>query len=348
MNSEAAAIARARGLVGGRVDHLVAGLSARDAGVLERLRYDAIEELSRWKDLTLVPLDTAPPTSCSIAGVYLPDENPPRIGLWRQMSRPRAMFTALHELGHHLQQTSGELVDALDGEPDQGAYLEERTSDAFAARILLPSDLVARALGAGTPTADKVADLWAQAGVSRAAACVAAAQQLSSPGHVVLMDGDFVQFSSSFGELPLRRGSDQSSSAIMRARRQMATRVTVVSENRFSYRDGIEGTPLYAQAADMGGYTVVVAVAYRAPWAAISLPSSSSTIAAKWQTCGRCDRIFQVWGQRCAACGAGYCPDCGKCDCETRVVERTCLECFLMKPAQLFTGDSRVCDDCMP
>jgi hypothetical protein len=64
-------------------------------------------------------------------------------------------------------------------------------------------------------------------------------------------------------------------------------------------------------------------------------------------TCGRCDRISKS-GVNVPACGAGYCLGCRTCDCEARVVERTGLECFLMKPAHLFGGDSQVCDGCMP
>lgn len=344
MNNTARAIVRARGLVGARVMHMAALLEARSAGILERLRQDAVEEVRLWDDLDLVALENLPPTDCSIAGVYLANVQPPRIGIWSQMSKPRAMFTALHEVGHHLQQTDDQLIDELDSEPDEGAYLEERTSDAFAAHILLPQEMIRQTLGVGTPTADRITALWRESGVSRAAVCVAAAQQLTTPGHVVLLDGETVQFSASFGEPPLRRGSDQSASGIVRARSRSALPLVTADESRFVYRDGIKGTPMYAQAADIGGYTVVVAVAHQAPWRAISLPLRDRPIATTWQTCGRCDHSFQVWGKRCDTCRAGFCPECGKCDCESRVAELTCGSCFLKKPAHVFTG--KLCDEC--
>lgn len=344
MSGNARAVAQARGKVAARVSRMAVILEQRSPGVLERLRYDAVDELSLWADLAIVALETLPPTGCSIAGVYLAHEKPPRIGVWDQMSRPRTMFTALHELGHHLQQTDGDLIDELDGEPDDGAHLEERTSDVFAARILLPQEMVRRTLGTGTPTADRIVALWNVSGVSRAAVCVAAAQQLSSPGHVVLLDGSVVQFSASFGEPPLRRGSDQSASRIVKAMSRSSLRMVSAEESRFVYRDGIGGTAMYAQATDLGGYTVVVAVSHNAPWRTISLPTTSRPITGKWQTCGQCDHVFQVWEKPCETCGAGFCPECGKCDCESRVVERMCMNCFLNKPAQVFVGE--LCEEC--
>jgi hypothetical protein len=344
MSNTARAVVQARSLVDARVRRMVATLEARSPGILERLRHDAVEEMRLWDDIDVVALESSPPTDCSIAGVYLPNAHPPRIGIWSQMTKARAMFTALHEVGHHLQQTDELLIDELDAQPDEGAYLEERTSDAFAAHILLPRELIERALGAGTPTADRIAALWRESGVSRAAVCVAAAQQLEAPGHVILLDGDVVQFSASFGEPPLRRGSNQSASSIVQVRGRSTRSLVTSDEARFVYRDGIVGTPLYAQAADIGGYTVVVAVVHQAPWRAISLPIVSHAVVGAWQTCGRCDHVFQVWGGRCATCRAGFCPECGKCDCESRVTELTCENCFLKKPAHLFAG--KLCSEC--
>lgn len=346
MSPDARAVVRARGMVTARVSRMAEILEQRSAGVLERLRLNALEELRLWDDIVIVPLGTMPPTDCSIAGVYLAGESPPRIGIWDQVSRARAVFTALHELGHHLQQTDEGLIDELDDEPDHGSHLEERTSDAFAAHILLPPEMVVRNLGTGTPTAQRIVALWQESGVSRAAACVAAAQQLDSPGHIVLLDGGIVTFSSSHAELPLRRDSDQSESGIVRAYERSALSSVTAQESRFTYRDGIQGTPLYAQATDIGGYTLVVAVAHNAPWMAISLPVKSRPIEGRWQTCGRCDHVFQVWGTRCEKCGSGFCPECGKCDCESRVAERMCVDCFLMKPAQVFAEGSDRCDQC--
>ena len=347
MNIDNRSIVRARSLAAARAERLAAIVEDRGTGTLERLRIDALEELGLWTELTIVPLDTLPPTACSIAGIYLPNTKPPRIGIWRAVTRPRAVFTALHELGHHVQANDGDLIDELDAQPDEGAVLEERTSDAFAARVLLPPGLVSEKLGRGTPTAAKVVALWRASGVSRAAACVAAAQQLTSPGHVVLLDeSGIVQFSASFGEPPLRRGSDQSTSAIEAARRRSSLHTVTVRESRFVYRDGILGPQMYAQATEIGGYTVVVAVAYSAPWETMSLPAAAPTLKTRWQHCVHCDRAFEVWGSRCQRCGGGFCPTCGKCDCESRVAELTCETCWLVKPAHLFHDDQKTCNDC--
>lgn len=52
-------------------------------------------------------------------------------------SRARRDFTALHELGHHLQQNSFDLMEAFARQPDGGVLLEDTACDAFAAEILL-------------------------------------------------------------------------------------------------------------------------------------------------------------------------------------------------------------------
>ena len=321
---------------------------ARDSDVLASLRTHPIAELETWPELEVILLDAVPTSDCAIAGVYFSDYTPARIGIWEGSSIPRQHFTALHELGHHLQLHDEILSAEFDDQVDQGERLEELSCDAFAAAVLLPDDLMNMHLGPGTPLAPQVATLWLASGASRAAVCVAAAQRLQSPGHIVLLDeSDDVAFASSLGELPLKRGRDQSQTKVLRALRATSLTSTSVRDHRFIYRDGIEGTPLYAQATTMGsGYTVVVAVAHNAPWEAISLPTSAPTVRASWQECTHCQELFQVWGERCDRCGAGLCPECGHCDCASRVRVQTCNECFLEKPAQLFSTNSAICDEC--
>jgi hypothetical protein len=339
---------RARLLVPGRVEALIEILNSLDPTLEHRLQADAIREISDWEGISVVLLDDLPDTGCSIAGVYFSDFEPVQIGIWTQAPKSRQQFTALHELAHHLQLQDDALLEDFDSQADDGLILEELTCDAFAARILIPEKTANAILGAGTPTANAIADLWRGGQASRAAVCVTAAQRLSSSGHVVLLDeNDAVQFSSSKGELPLARGRDQSGTAIVRAMHESNRQTISVRDQRFSYRDGIVGEALYAQATNLGGYTVVVAVAHNAPWETISLSSQSAGPRASWQTCGSCDHIFPVWGDRCPQCGAGYCPECGKCDCPSRVVERLCTSCFILKPAQNFPSSEDVCSECV-
>lgn len=337
----------ARALVPPRVQRMLEIVRERGSETLVSLRTHPIAELETWPELEVMLLDAVPTSDCAIAGVYFSDHTPARIGIWAKSSIPRQHFTALHELGHHLQLHDATLSAEFDAQVDQGEQLEELTCDAFAAAVLFPDEMLKVHLGSGTPLATQVARLWQASGASRAAACVAAAQRLQSPGHVVLLDeNDDVAFASSVGELPLRRGRDQSRTKVLRALRATSLNAATVRDHRFIYRDGIEGTSLYAQATAMGGYTVVVAVAHNAPWEAISLSTSAPTVQARWQECTHCQELFQVWGERCDRCSAGFCPECGHCDCASRVAVQTCNECFLDKPAQLFTTSATLCDEC--
>ncbi len=334
----------ARGRVAHRVELMLKIVRDRDAGVLERLRLDAINEMQRWKSIVVKELPQAPATDCNIAAIYLPDEKPPTIGVFFSLSRRRANFSALHEFGHHLQMFP-ELIDELGEQPDHGRILEEMTSDAFAAEVLIPDAEIAKHLGSGIPTARQVVQLWEAGTASRAAVCVAAVQRLDSPGHVILLDAaGIVDFSASYLEPPLRRGVGQTETAIMKA---WATtqRSTVEVRSRFGYRDGIKGQDLYAQAVDMGGYTLVVAVADKAPWLALALSSTEERVVGRWHTCERCERAFQYW-ERCEICKHPKCPECNWCDCR-KLAERTCTKCFMRKSAQLFDDPEKdVCRDC--
>jgi len=315
----------------------------RDAGLLERLRIDAFSEMQRWSTIRIKKIDQAPSSNCSIAGIYLPDAVPPEIGVLASLSRARTNFSALHEFGHHLQGFP-ELVDELGEQPDRGRALEEMASDAFAAKVLIPDDLLRRHLGTGTPTAPQVAALHAAGTASRAAVCVAAARQLESPGHVLLIDDyGIVDFSASYIEFPLRRGLAEGDAEVLKKFANSSARA-VDAESRFTYRGGAQGPVLFAQATDMKGYTVVVAVADKAPWRAISLSSRDQQVRLRWHTCERCEYEFQIT-LRCEQCNQPKCPECDWCDCKIQK-ERDCHECFLRKPATQFEEGSDICRDC--
>lgn len=347
MGASTEAYILARALVSARVRRMLEIVEERGPDVLTSLRSHPIAELETWADLEVTLLDAVPDSDCAIAGVYFSDYTPARIGIWAESAIPRQHFTALHELGHHLQLHDLDLVAEFDAQPDQGEVLEELTCDAFAAAVLLPEVLVTTHLGAETPSAADVVALWQASGASRAAVCVAAAGRLQSPGHVVLLDeNDKVAFASTVGELPLARGRDQSRTAVVRALYATSLPTAAVRDQRFAYRDGIEGGSLYAQATTMGGYTVIVAVAHNAPWETNSLPAAAPALKARWQECTHCQELFQVWNERCPQCGAGFCPECKHCDCPSRVAVLTCHECFLTKPAQVFTTSDTLCDEC--
>lgn len=345
----AAAVVKARLAVPAQVVGMHSALNSRGADAAASLAHDAIEELRSWSEVHLVMLDTETNSSCGISGVYRDDLDPPIIGIGASASTARAQFTALHELGHHLQQTDHSLIERLGEQNDRGAILEELACDQFAAEILIPRDLVQETLGAGTPTAAEIVALWRRTSASRAAICVAAAGRLQSPGHVILLNVDgTVEFCSSRTEYRLRRGSDQSDADVYRQFLRRLGGATVSSRStRFAYRGGaFMGQELYAQATEMGGYLLVVAVSDGAPWEAISLPSIGPRLIARTRTCIHCGEITENGDALCTICGVAKCSECGRCECASAVVEKTCHRCFLVKPAHLFLEDGVICEEC--
>jgi Zn-dependent peptidase ImmA (M78 family) len=343
---------RARSIVTRRVDAMIHILKARHPAQMEELRFSSIPTMKRWSEVEILQMERSfSGTGCNLAGVYLDSFKPPRIGISSNSTQRRASFTALHEYGHHLQQTDDALIDQLAAQPDYGRVLEEMSSDAFAATVLLPDEWVMAELGTGTPTAPQIVALWISNAASRAAVCVAASKRLDTPGHVLLLDeAGLVVFSASHGEFPLRAGSDQSETAIFKALQSQISQDTPVRAiTRFSYKPPWSGPELYAQAANMGGYWVVVAVTHTAPWERISLSSAASPVVAgaAWRTCERCEWVYKQVGQRCELCGVQKCPECDACDCPSGLRERTCDECFLIRSAEQFDGDSSTCRECL-
>lgn len=338
----------AREKVEDRVKQLLDILDGREAGLRARLAEAPLVELATWDELEVTYIDPAAQSpDCTIAGAYVDTFEPPRIGIIKGTYHAREAFTALHELGHHLQRTELDLAEDLPLQPDRGLLLEEMTSDAFAAAILIPPDVAASYLGSSTPTAAQVAKLWKNVSASRAAVCVRAVQNLSSPGHVVLLDADgIIVFSASYADYPLKRGLDQSQTEIVRAVR--TSNAGLVSRKMsWVYGNGTPGQEVYAQATRLGDYIVVVSVVDGAPWERMSLSAPKPTYYKEWHTCVNCGHIIRTYGaETCVTCKDPKCHECGRCACPSRVAERICTGCFEIKPAHLFIGDSTVCKDC--
>jgi hypothetical protein len=163
---------------------------------------------------------------------------------------------------------------------------------------------------------------------------------------VVLLGTDGrISFSSSKGLPPLRRDSDQSGVPIIR---DALRRGRARGRARLRYRDGIEGEELYAQIAPMDGYLLLIAVTDSAPWESFSLPSRRpATRGVSW-VCSipGCDAEFVAYERPCERCAQPSCPQCGRCGCSPKVVERRCSSCNLLLPLRMFQGDSNECVDC--
>lgn len=313
-------------------------------GAAKRLAEGALKELRQWPGLEIKDVADEGAGGCSVAGAYFRG-SPAKIAVARSASLARRDFTALHELGHHLQQTLDELMDVLLEQEDHGRALEDAACDAFAAAILLPDTLVDQHIADTGPTADAVVALWRAGSASRMAACVKAAEHLPAPGHVLLLDSDgHLAFAASHGLPPLRRGSNQGQVPVVRTALSGAGRAQ--GRGRLAYRDGILGDELYLQTADMDGYTLAVAVTDLAPWKSFAPSAREAGPEPSEYTCAHCGEDFPSFQRACARCGSAPCPDCGRCGCAPHVPERLCTVCFLHHPPAMFDGDSSRCRDC--
>lgn len=322
-------------------------LDARYPGAFEALAEDAVRVVSSFDDVEVrFVSDGETNVGCSVAGAYVAGP-PARIAVAKSASLGRRAFTALHELGHHLQQTDVGLADALSEQPDRGAALEDAACDSFAGMVLLPSDVVAGHIGTNGPTAHNIVSLWCDSTASRAAACVRAAETLPAPGHVLLLDETgTVTFRTSNLLPPVARGSDQSHIDLVT--RTLTTGQAARGTVRLGYRDGITGQELHAQTASLDGYVVLVAVTDHAPWEDFILPTADTGPRGRWWTCSNpaCGHEFRTFDPNCARCNAPTCPRCNQCECVAKVAERRCAKCLTVYPLSYFNGASPRCRDC--
>lgn len=332
-------------------EHAAAVLSATETmypGIIERLRADPITSVRDETDVELVILtpQQKADASCSIAGMYFSETDPPRIGVADAIN-PRMRFTVLHEFAHHIQQNSS-LADVIGDGTRYGSALEERSCDLFAAEILLPAGEVTAAFAGGTPSPAGLQAFYATHDASRAAICVAATKYLEDDGYVMVMDADgIVTFSSVKGDLPLiRRGSDQGDSEIGRLIRTTGGSLAT-AKSRFRFTSGVnQGEELWVQAARTGNYWFVVASRSRVPWQTVALPSFDNRVRGRWWTCELCEHQWESFEAPHDGCGTPVCPACNRCSCRLRMEERDCTCCFMKKPAHLFQPGSTICDDC--
>ena len=113
-------------------------------GAVDRLHGDALSELETWTDVQVrrVP-DAEAQARCSVAGGYAHDTDPPTLLVTQSMSRRRQQFTALHELGHHLQKNDPHLAVAVRRQPAANDMFEDAACDMFASLVLIPDSLLA-------------------------------------------------------------------------------------------------------------------------------------------------------------------------------------------------------------
>lgn len=303
------------------------------------LAEDPVSAIPRLYGLTL---DVVPETEdCPLHGVYFGDRG--SVTVVRTASPGRVRFSALHELGHHLVT---ETRIGLDFEADENPLsLEERVCNAFAAAILLPDELIEKHIPDGGPDATSVVELWKASHASRAAACVAAASRLPSPGYVMLTDltanalftavhrspfgvrADTPQGVDSVPAKAIRNGSSYRGEGVL----------TFTSESTSPVHNG--------DARVSGEYVFTVYAKNRAPWNALNIIGESTAQRAP-KPCTRCGESFVHWDNiRCERCGEHRCPHCRECGCQRFEPEMLmCQSCFQTKPVHSMVGE--ICSDC--
>ncbi len=344
--SSAAAVSRVQ--VEAATAKVMAKLDELWPGAAVELAPDPCSVIEGWDELRLRYVPAVETDSrCSVAGAYIWEETPPVLAVARAASAGRRAFTALHELGHHLQQSDLELAQALATAGARGRVLEDAVCDAFAAGVLLPDELVDEHIPAAGPSVYDVAALHASSSASRAAVCVRAAQRLRSPGHVLLLDYDgSVQFAAAHGLPPVAKGSNQSSAPVIQDALGFRT---AKGRTRLLYRDSIRGEELFAQAGDLDGYLVAVLTTDRPPWEdTFVLPSKDTgPVASTWVcTNAGCGEEFETFGASCPRCRVPKCPECSTCECPPVVGQKQCTTCFQVQSTHAFDGDSTVCESC--
>lgn len=325
-------------------------IEALRPGACAALRENPLAEVGGWNEVEVrVISEHDTKGGCSVAGAYLQREKPPVLVVTRAQSTGRQAFTVLHELAHHLQRTTTLLAQALLDAKERAAGLEEAICDAFAASVLLPDAELQGVLASSSPTVSDIAELRRSSAASRAAVCVRAAQRLTSPGQVILLDHDgAVQFRSAHGLPPVPLGVELSGIEVVRQALD-AGNGTRKGRTRLLYRDGHQGEELFAQAGDLEGYLVIVVMTDRPPWEeSFVLPSRETSPVSRQWVCehAECGVEFESFDPVCTKCKAPKCLECGRCGCAPVVAERTCPGCFTVYPERFFDSGSTLCQNC--
>jgi hypothetical protein len=320
----------------------------RSVGMIDMhaLAADPVLALERDPSVRIVWVEPARlPAGCSIAAAYDRNAEPARLLVSLDASPGRRRFSTLHEYGHHLRNQVPEVLEALFKAKDGGGEREERMCDEFAARVLLPDNLLDSALGPDV-TARAVLNLVAVAPASAEACAVAAARRLPAPGYVILLARDAAATFTAHNRdvFHVRRGTTQPG-LFIRAAAGQPTR----GREQVRYGTGNLSQEMFMDAATANGRTAVVLVTDSPPWGGLTVgykrgPDGCTAY------CENCGRTFQTFAQACSTCGQAPCPECGHCGCESAdsiAGERVCDRCFLLLPPAAYAArNSTTCKEC--
>lgn len=283
----------------------------------------------RWVDAGSLP------PGCSIAATYNRSMSPARISIAQDASAGRRRFSVLHEYAHHLRYQVPEVLTSLFEARGRSSAIEEKMSDAFASFVLIPEEVRLQAFEDGV-TAKSVVELIAASSASEEAVAVAAAEAMSEPGYVLLLNpaGQAVFAARSGDVYPVVRGTAQSGD-LLRAATGGNVRCLATIEQGGGVRTG----ELHIDSAPARSHVVVVAVDGRPAWSPGFSLGRNHYSAPPDGWCVDCSKEFSNY-QTCRFCHEPVCPDCGDCGCESRPVqgERTCEGCWTEQPPAAYSS----------
>lgn len=317
------------------------------AGAARRLHADALTELRSWPEIQVrqVP-DAQAQERCSVAGGYLHFTNPPTLTVTESLSSRRQQFTALHELGHHIQKNNSRLAVAIRRQPADKEVFEDAACDMFASLVLLPDEMLSPRIDGRSPNAADVVDLFNRTQASRAACSVRIAEQLGTHGVVTVLDAaGTVSFAAAHGEVfPPARGTSQANTPLVAAALN-AGQSARSDATYLQYRGGHRSELLYGDAAWAGEYLITITVLDLPGWKAFAPPRTDTRLfVPRTWTCEVCDEEFTP-DLSCDICNTPRCGS-GHCAC-TAAAERVCRECFCkLSPSRYANPAATVCMDC--
>jgi hypothetical protein len=259
----------------------------------------------------------------------------------------RARFTIVHELGHHLLQTSASsLLDDIDllGDENGGAEnAEERVCNYFAGLVLLSDEQLHEVIGDGLVLPEHVIELYRHGAASLEATAMRVANYMKNAGAVVIMRSETkISFcaSSSFLDVPWwKRDSDVDPNGPLAASMR---RPAHAAEETFRWGRAY-ARHMYC---DVLPVKSDLAVAILCDSSSAGSPRPLTQDEPRWKEeisyCMHCTTGERTVGW-CVICNGPFCRECERCGCMPIVDNPRCPRCRLRSPMR---PGSSICRDC--
>ncbi len=287
--------------------------------------------------------------ACSTDGWYENNIDPekPWIFYSRDQSERRVRFTVVHELGHHLLQSSGSaLLDDLDELGTSGEdvnALEETVCHQFAGAVLIPDSDLSEIIGGGQVLPGHVYELYRHGAASLEAIAVRVASSMSYAGAVVIMGAGseigFCASSPGLGRYWWPRASAVDPSGPL-ARATISESQAVPETFRFGLA---YSSQLYCDTLPVN---LNLGIATLSDRPSVGTRAVLAETEPRWrdevQFCAWCITVERDRGW-CEDCRGRYCRQCDRCGCISPGEDAVCPVCRLRSPRR---PGASVCRDC--